>query len=89
MRYFVLCVCFQTFQIDDNYCGQYEFNTPIAGSEAVSADAVLFMEDTVATSIAVMVTYEYTVAFIGTVNGQLKKVGWTYALLDRNITMAS
>ena len=78
---------FQTFQIDDNYCGQHEINTPIAGSEAVSADAVLYMEGTSATSIAVMVTHEYTVAFVGTGDGQLKKV--RYLALQSFIPWAS
>ena len=68
---------FQIYQIDDDYCGHYEFNTPIVGTEAVSSNAVQFMPGTDATSIAVMVTFEYTVAFVGTAEGQLKKVGIT------------
>ena len=71
------CTYFQNFQIGDDYCGQHEFNTPIVGTEAVSTNATLYIPDTVARSIAVMVTHEYTVAFVGTAEGQLKKVRWS------------
>ena len=81
-----LCAYFQNFQIGDDYCGQYEVNTPIVGTEAVSANAVLHMKGTSATSIAVMVTDEYTVAFVGTLSGDIKKVGRT--IMDMNIIIA-
>ena len=64
------------FDISDDYCGTYgDINTPIAGTRPVEANAVIRFEETSATSIAVTVTHDYTVAFIGTDKGNLKKVG--------------
>ena len=60
--------------VTDSYCGEYNINTPIAGTNAVSATAVLKFPKIELTSIGVSVTYDYTVAFVGTKDGHVKKV---------------
>ena len=60
--------------IDDNYCGTEVYNQPIAGTEAVTNDAAIVWRATAVTAIVVTVTSDYTVAFIGTDDGRLKKV---------------
>jgi len=68
--------CIDTeFDINDDYCGTFgDINTPIAGTRPVEATAVVRFEETSTTAIAVTVTHDYTVAFIGTDKGELKKV---------------
>ena len=81
MRFACVFISGQTENIlDDDYCGRYEFNHPIAGLQAVEANAVLQFPNDSITAIAVTETHDYTVAFLGTDNGQLKKVrrNWTY-----------
>ncbi len=68
-------LCFQDFAIEDDYCGAYELNNPIAGTKPISANAVIRFDGTLVSSIAVTHTHDYTVAFVGTAEGTIKKVG--------------
>lgn len=62
------------FDIDDDYCGKYDFNTPINGPESVKASRAIGI-NTSASSLIVTTTHAgYTVAFIGTRTGHIKKV---------------
>ncbi|XP_064633300.1 plexin-A4-like isoform X2 [Lineus longissimus] len=62
------------YNINDDYCGTHNFNTPIGGTIPVSATPVISFDNTLLTAIAVSPVANYTVAFLGTENGQLKKV---------------
>uniref|UniRef100_A0A4W6C4U6 Plexin A1 n=1 Tax=Lates calcarifer TaxID=8187 RepID=A0A4W6C4U6_LATCA len=61
-------------QIDDNFCGQ-DFNQPLGGTSTIEGIPLFIDKDDGMTSVA---AYDYrgnTVAFVGTRNGKLKKVG--------------
>uniref|UniRef100_A0A672ISZ3 Plexin-A2 n=1 Tax=Salarias fasciatus TaxID=181472 RepID=A0A672ISZ3_SALFA len=61
-------------QIDDNFCGQ-DFNQPLGGTSTIEGTPLFIDKDDGMTSVA---AYDYrgnTVAFVGTRNGKLKKVG--------------
>lgn len=65
---------FQPLQIDDNFCGQ-DFNQPLGGTSTIEGIPLFIDKDDGMTSVA---AYDYrgnTVAFVGTRNGKLKKVG--------------
>ena len=65
---------FQPLQIDDNFCGQ-DFNQPLGGTSTIEGTPLFIDKDDGMTSVA---AYDYrgnTVAFVGTRNGKLKKVG--------------
>ena len=66
--------------INDNYCGDFEMNHPIAGTYPVKADAAIQFATNLLTSIHVAITHEYTVAFLGTEEGHIKKVGRLFSL---------
>ena len=68
------CIVLQPFEIGDDYCGQYDINHPIKGAEPVSRDALITWHDVNVTSLAVTSTSDFTVAFIGTDRGRLRKV---------------
>uniref|UniRef100_A0A8C5GLS8 Plexin-A1 n=1 Tax=Gouania willdenowi TaxID=441366 RepID=A0A8C5GLS8_GOUWI len=60
-------------QIDDNFCGQ-DFNQPLGGTSTIEGIPLFIDKDDGMTSVA---AYDYrgnTVAFVGTRNGQLKKI---------------
>nr|XP_034329620.1 plexin-A2-like [Crassostrea gigas] len=62
------------FDIDNEYCGKYDFNTPINGPELIKASRTINI-NTTASSLIVTTTHSgYTVAFIGTRTGHIKKV---------------
>lgn len=64
----------QPLQIDDNFCGQ-DFNQPLGGTSTIEGIPLFIDKDDGMTSVA---AYDYrgnTVAFVGTRNGKLKKVG--------------
>ncbi|GFO07417.1 nicotinamidase-like [Plakobranchus ocellatus] len=70
--------------IDENYCGEVSANKPQIGTIPIVAEAVVtFPEESTAvvTAVGVDITHEYTVAFVGTANGHLKKIS-----LDSNTT---
>ncbi|XP_036358669.1 plexin-A1 isoform X4 [Octopus sinensis] len=61
-------------QIDDNYCGTLDINTPIAGTVPVEVPFTQDFPSIIASAVAVSITYDYTVAFIGTTVGTVIKV---------------
>ncbi|XP_037086634.1 LOW QUALITY PROTEIN: plexin-A1-like [Pollicipes pollicipes] len=58
--------------VGEDFCGM-DVNTPIGGSMAVTAVAVLTV-DTLLTSVAATSTGDFTVVFAGTATGHIKKV---------------
>ena len=59
--------------IGDDYCGTYDLNYPISGSSGTIGQALIQFAD-VTTSLAVTSVEDYTVAFVGTSEGILRKV---------------
>ncbi|GFY60905.1 hypothetical protein TNIN_181261 [Trichonephila inaurata madagascariensis] len=65
--------CYPTqLQINDEFCGM-DVNTPLGGSMAVEAAPVLRFSGILLTSVAATSTHDYTVTFLGTSTGHLKK----------------
>lgn len=58
--------------IGEDFCG-LDVNTPLGGEEPMGATAVLTFE-THLTAVAATSTGDYTVVFVGTNKGHLKKV---------------
>ena len=69
-------VCVQPFPIDDSYCGERDMNHPIQGSsrDPVWREAALTWTGARVSTVAVTATGQHTVAFLGTVHGNLNKV---------------
>lgn len=59
--------------INDDFCGM-DVNTPLGGSMPIEATPVLTYSGLLLTSVAATSTHDYTVAFMGTATGHLKKV---------------
>ncbi|GFS74108.1 plexin-A4-like protein [Trichonephila clavipes] len=59
-------------QINDDFCGM-DVNTPLGGSMPIEATPVLTYSGLLLTSVAATSTHDYTVAFMGTATGHLKK----------------
>ncbi|XP_013794744.1 plexin-A2-like [Limulus polyphemus] len=59
-------------QINDDFCGT-NVNTPLGGTMPVESAPVLTYSGTLLTSVAATSTHDYTVAFLGTSSGHLKK----------------
>ncbi|KAG8193494.1 hypothetical protein JTE90_003709 [Oedothorax gibbosus] len=65
--------CYPTqLQINDEFCGM-DVNTPLGGSMAVEAAPVLRFSGVLLTAVAATSTHDYTVTFLGTATGHLKK----------------
>ncbi|XP_074605238.1 plexin A [Brevipalpus obovatus] len=65
--------CEQTqVQIDDAFCGM-DVNTPLGGTMPIEAAPVLTYPNVLLTSVAATSTHDYTVAFLGTSSGYLKR----------------
>ncbi|RWS07647.1 plexin A-like protein [Dinothrombium tinctorium] len=60
-------------QIDDDFCG-IDVNTPLGGSIPIETTPVLTYSNVLLTSVATTVVHSYTIAFLGTNTGNLKKV---------------
>ena len=65
--------------MDDDYCGTEYLNNPISGSDdpenSITSEAAILFPDTTATGIVMTTTrHGFTVAFVGTADGELKKV---------------
>ncbi|XP_076304731.1 plexin-A2-like isoform X2 [Tachypleus tridentatus] len=65
------CISTQV-QINDDFCGT-NVNTPLGGTMPVESAPVLTYSGTLLTSVAATSTHDYTVAFLGTSSGHLKK----------------
>lgn len=61
--------------INSSYCGEVEQNGPLVGVIPVEASAALVFRDVELTAVAASVVDEQTVAFLGTADGHVKKVG--------------
>ncbi|KAL1398190.1 hypothetical protein pipiens_002420 [Culex pipiens pipiens] len=66
------CVPTKLQTISEDFCG-LDVNSPLGGEQAIASIPVLLSELRM-TSIAVTTTSNFTVVFIGTLTGQLKKV---------------
>ncbi|KFM77087.1 Plexin-A4, partial [Stegodyphus mimosarum] len=65
--------CYPTqLQINDEFCGM-DVNTPLGGSMPVEAAPVLRFTGILLTAVAATSTHDYTVTFLGTSSGHLKK----------------
>ncbi|XP_055945383.1 plexin A3-like isoform X2 [Argiope bruennichi] len=65
--------CYPTqLQINDEFCGM-DVNTPLGGSMAVEAAPVLRFSGILLTAVAATSTHDYTVTFLGTSQGHVKK----------------
>ena len=64
-------------QIDDNFCGQ-DFNQPLGGTRAIQGIPLYVDKDDGMTSVAAYNYHGHTVAFTGTRNGRMRKVGILY-----------
>ncbi|XP_054724986.1 plexin A3-like isoform X2 [Uloborus diversus] len=65
--------CYPTqLQINDEFCGM-DVNTPLGGSMPVEASPVLRFSGILLTAVAATSTHDYTVTFLGTSTGHLKK----------------
>lgn len=62
----------QQVQINDDFCGM-DVNTPLGGSMPIEATPVLVYEDALLTSVSAASTHDYSVVFLGTSDGKLKK----------------
>ncbi|XP_067128995.1 plexin-A2 isoform X2 [Centruroides vittatus] len=60
-------------QINDDFCGM-DVNTPLGGSMPMEATPVLTYSGVLLTAVAATSTHDYTVAFLGTSIGHLRKV---------------
>ncbi|XP_055342712.1 plexin-A2-like [Paramacrobiotus metropolitanus] len=60
-------------EVGDNFCGS-DFNYPLNGSIPITATPILTYSDVRITAVATSVTHAYTVLFLGTEKGVLKKV---------------
>ncbi|XP_076442617.1 plexin-A2-like [Babylonia areolata] len=58
----------------DDYCGQLDFNQPIAGSDPIEGEVLMTLPSAKLSAIAVWPTDQHTVVFLGTDNGTLIKV---------------
>ncbi|XP_013784646.1 plexin-A2-like [Limulus polyphemus] len=59
-------------QINDDFCGM-DVNTPLGGNMPVEGVPVLTYSGVLLTAVAATSTHDYTVAFLGTSTGHLKK----------------
>ncbi|XP_003737136.3 plexin-A4 [Galendromus occidentalis] len=59
-------------QISDDFCGM-EVNTPLDGAVPIDAAPLLVYPNTLLTSVSAVSTHDYTVCFLGTADGHLKK----------------
>ncbi|XP_015793671.1 plexin-A2 [Tetranychus urticae] len=59
-------------QINDDFCG-LDVNTPLGGTMPIEASPAITYHNVLLTSVAATSTHDYTVAFLGTSTGYLKK----------------
>ncbi|XP_055347124.1 plexin-A2-like [Paramacrobiotus metropolitanus] len=66
--------CLKSYlEVRDDFCGS-DFNYPISGSIPIAAASILTYPEGRITAVALSVTHIYTVLFLGTEKGVLKKV---------------
>ena len=69
-----MCSLFQLYTVPEDYCGLFDKNSPIVGDIPLTASPVSSFTDLSLSAITVATTGDYTVAFLGTETGHLKKV---------------
>ena len=62
-------------QINSSYCGEIEQNGPLVGTIPVESSPTLTFDNVHLTAVVTSVVDDQTVAFLGTSDGHLKKVG--------------
>ncbi|XP_026472464.1 plexin-A4 [Ctenocephalides felis] len=67
------CVLTKLQTIGEDFCG-LDVNTPLGGEQPIAAVPVLLLPNTRLTAVAATSTGDYTVVFVGTADGHLKKV---------------
>ncbi|XP_014213127.1 plexin-A4 [Copidosoma floridanum] len=67
------CVQTKLQTIGEDFCG-LDVNTPLGGEDPMTATPVLTFDDTLLTAVAATSTSDYTVVFLGTSKGHLKKL---------------
>eukprot|EP00096_Caligus_rogercresseyi_P001343 TRINITY_DN1211_c0_g2_i1.p1 TRINITY_DN1211_c0_g2~~TRINITY_DN1211_c0_g2_i1.p1 ORF type:complete len:1044 (+),score=347.68 TRINITY_DN1211_c0_g2_i1:181-3132(+) len=67
------CINTRLSQIKEDFCG-LDVNTPLGGELPIIAEPVLTFDDAQLTAVTATSTGDFTVAFIGTGEGHLKKV---------------
>jgi len=77
----------QQVQIDENFCGM-DVNQPLGGVNPIETEPVLTYDNVVLTSVAATSTHDFTVAFLGTSTGHLKKVTLPI-IVDQSIDLSS
>ena len=60
-------------QINEDFCGM-DVNQPLGGINPIETEPAITYDNVLLTSVAATSTHEYTVAFLGTNTGHLKKV---------------
>lgn len=65
--------------IGEDFCG-LDVNTPLGGREPMTAVPVITFDKTLLTAVAATSTSDYTVVFLGTSKGHLKKVSLSSSL---------
>lgn len=63
----------QQVQINEDFCGM-DVNQPLGGTIPIESEPSIVYNDVQLTSVVATSTYDYTVVFLGTVTGHLKKV---------------
>lgn len=63
--------------IGEDFCG-LDVNTPLGGNEAVVERPVVTMNNVLLTAVAATSTGDFTVVFLGTSKGHLKKVTFLF-----------
>lgn len=71
--------------IGEDFCG-LDVNTPLGGEQPIAAVPVLLLPDTRLTAVAATSTGDYTVVFVGTADGHLKKVSEAFHYMIINLT---
>uniref|UniRef100_A0A0K2U8T1 Plexin A [Tribolium castaneum] n=1 Tax=Lepeophtheirus salmonis TaxID=72036 RepID=A0A0K2U8T1_LEPSM len=67
------CINTRFLQIGEEFCG-LNVNTPFGGDLPLTVEPVITFDNSLLTAVTAMSTGDYTVAFIGTGDGYLKKV---------------
>lgn len=60
-----------------------EVNTPLDGAMAIEASPVLTYPSTLLSAVSAVSTHDYTVTFLGTSDGHLKKVSTLIYVKDK------
>lgn len=60
-------------QINEDFCGM-DVNQPLGGINPIETEPAITYDNVLLTSVAAAPTHEYTVGFLGTSAGHLKKV---------------